>query len=72
MCSSHRLLMVRWTRFWTILSLTQFQVSVSPDCFTDLNYADDVTGLAKLPDLVQALTCFANEAAKLGLQINWR
>jgi len=64
--------MVRWTRFWTILSLTQFQVSVSPNCFTDLNYADDVTRLAKLPDLVQALTCFANEAAKLGLQINWR
>lgn len=48
-------------------------VSVSPDCFTDFNCADIVAVLAELLDReVPALTRFADAAATLSLQINWK
>ena len=43
------------------------------DAFWDLDYADDVALLAKLLDLLHStLEIFEQEAAPLGLSVNWR
>ena len=48
-------------------------VSIGPDYFTDLDYADDVALLVELLNLPEpALLNFSDEASKLGLQVNWK
>jgi len=47
-------------------------VSIGREYFTDLDYADDVALLAEmLQTLVAGLLALQDEAAPLGLQINW-
>ena len=47
-------------------------VSIGEESFTDLDYADDITLLAEmLETLVAGLLVLQDEAAPLGLQINW-
>jgi len=51
---------------------TNLGVSIGEESFTDLDYADDVTLLAEmLVTLVAGLLVLQDEAAPLGLQINW-
>ena len=48
-------------------------VSFGPHSFSDLDFADDVTLLAELIDLlVPALETMASEASSLGLEVNWQ
>ena len=51
---------------------TPMGVSIGEESFADLDYADDVTLLAEmLETLVAGLLVLQDEAASLGLQINW-
>jgi len=51
---------------------TPLRVSIGEESFTDLDYADDVTLLAEmLETLVAGLLVLQDEAAPLGLLINW-
>ena len=48
-------------------------VSFGQASFTDLDFADDISLLAKLLELlVPALKLLADEAASLGLEVNWQ
>ena len=48
-------------------------VTFGPHAFTDLDFADDVSLLAELLELlVPLLEIFHEEAAPLGLEVNWR
>jgi len=48
-------------------------VSFGQDSYTDLDFADDVSLLAELLELlVPVLETMANEAASLGLEVNWQ
>jgi Reverse transcriptase (RNA-dependent DNA polymerase) len=48
-------------------------ISVGEESFSDLDFADDVAMLAELIDLLEsALTILQEEAAPLGLEVNWR
>jgi len=47
-------------------------VSIGKESFSDLDYVDDVTLLAEmLETLVAGLLVLQDEAAPLGLQVNW-
>jgi len=51
---------------------TSLGVSIGEESFSDLDYADDVTLLAEmLGTLVAGLLVLQDEAAALGLQVNW-
>ena len=51
---------------------TPLGVSIGEESFTDLDYGDNVTLLAEmLETLVAGLSVLQDEAAPLGLQINW-
>jgi len=42
------------------------------DAYTDLNFADDISLLAELLSLlIPVLEAFAEEAAAVGLEVNW-
>jgi len=48
-------------------------VAFGQSCFTDLNFADDVSLLAELLELlVPILKTIASEAASLGFEVNWQ
>ena len=78
MCSRLLRRIERLTGFWTVgplLSITQFQVSMSVLTALLSSTMLMVVLHAELLDLgllMPSLTSFADEAAKLGLQINWR
>ena len=56
-----------------LIGNTAIGVSIGDDIFSDLDYADDVTILADLVDsLAAALESFSDDAATLGLELNWR
>jgi len=60
-----------WILNWTV-EQTPLGVSIGKESFTDLDYADDVTLLAEmLQSLVAGLLVLQDEAAPLGLQVNW-
>ena len=47
-------------------------VSIGEESFSDLDYADDVTLLVEMLEaLVTGLLVLQDEAAPLGLQVNW-
>ena len=49
------------------------RVSFGLHSFSDLDFADNVTVLAELPELlVPAFETMASEAASLGLELNWQ
>jgi len=48
-------------------------VSFDPQCFSDLDFADNVAVFAELLELlVPALETMATEATSLGLEVNWQ
>jgi len=52
--------------------LTPLGVSIREESFSDLDYADDVALLAEMMEtLVAGLLVLQDEAAPLGLQVNW-
>ena len=47
-------------------------VAFGQSSFTDLDFADDVSLLAELLELLPILETVASEAASLGLEVNWQ
>ena len=47
-------------------------VAFGQSSFTDLDFADDVSLLAELLELLPILETIASEAASLGVQVNWQ
>jgi len=47
-------------------------VVLGQDAYTDLDFADDISLLAELLSLlIPVLEAFADEAAAIGLEVNW-
>jgi len=60
-----------WILNWTV-EQTPLGVSMAEESFTDLDFADDVSLVAEMLEiLVAGLLVLEDEAAPLGLQINW-
>ena len=61
-----------WLLEWTVESCS-FGVAFGQSSFTDLDFADDVSFLAELLELlVPMLETIASEAASLGFEVNWQ
>jgi len=61
-----------WILDWTVAQ-SRLGVSVSEKSFTDMDYADNVAFLAEMLDFLMAgLLVLQEEAAFLGLQMNWK
>ena len=61
-----------WIGCWTgLLNLAQFGLAFGQSSFTDLDFADDVSLLAELLELlVPILKTIASEAASLGFEVS--
>ena len=61
-----------WLLEWSVESCS-FGVAFGQSSFTDLDFADDVSFLAELLELlVPMLETIASEAASLGFEVNWQ
>jgi len=53
------------------VSWRHLDVNIGSECFTDMDYADDVALLAEsCRDVVESLESMSQEASKFGLEIN--